>query len=124
MKLSFIFLIYFVLLQSASTIETVDQFKSIDLCPEKTPSIANEKVYNNDKMRDIMAQAALAYEIRNNRTDRMPVGKKTPVLGTLDHVTDTGHDAGMYRVLREQVYFFLPISRLDLCGPKFLKNFP
>merc|ERR1719266_615318 len=40
-------------------------------------------------------------ENRPNSTERSHVGDKTPVLGSIDRVTDTGHDAGLLSTIYE-----------------------
>merc|ERR1712062_256327 len=41
------------------------------------------------------------HENRPNSTERSHVGDKTPVLGSMDRVTDAGHDAGLLSTIYE-----------------------
>ena len=90
------------------------EFKTIDLCPEKTPqNIRKEWKPNHHKMRDLMTEAAILSELKMktggeysgpnspNASERSHVGTNTPVLGSMDFVTDTGHDAGLLSTVYE-----------------------
>ena len=90
------------------------EFKTIDLCPEKTPqNIRKQWKPNHHKMRDLMTEAAIFSEHQMktggeyygpnspNASERSHVGTKTPVLGSMDLVTDTGHDAGFLSTVYE-----------------------
>merc|ERR1711971_1260608 len=100
-------------------------FKTIDLCLEKTPRNGRHNWYPNKyQMRDLMTEAAKANENRllqeedyynyfnfdenkqnpterPNSTERSHIGGKTPVLGSMDFITDAGHDAGLLSTIYE-----------------------
>ena len=89
------------------------EFKIVELCPEKTPENIRENWNPNyHEMRDLMAEAAIFNEhqmktngiyVSNapNASERSHVGTKTPVLGLIDFVTDTRHDAGLLSTVYE-----------------------
>merc|ERR1719219_2145205 len=90
-------------------------FKTVDLCPEKAPRTGRFNWHpNNRQMRDLMRRAVTSNENRlmseenyydnenrPNVTKRIHVGNKTPVLGSMDMVTDPGHDAGLLSTIYE-----------------------
>jgi len=98
-------------------------FKTIDLCPEKQPRRRYNWIPNNELSRNLMTkyikfnEARLMREEdyyqdyhsieeyrnenRPNASERTHVGNKTPVLGSLDKVTDPGHDAGLLSTIYE-----------------------
>jgi len=90
-------------------------FKTVSLCLEKTPrNIRDDVNQNGDKMRDLMLRAAIKNENEDrledegyrggnspNASERSHVGTKTPVLGSMDMVTDTKHDAGLLSSIYE-----------------------
>ena len=90
-------------------------FKTADLCPEKAPRTDRFNWHpNNRQMRDLMRRAVTSNENRlmseenyydnenrPNVTERIHVGNKTPVLGSMDMVTDPGHDAGLLSTIYE-----------------------
>ena len=91
-----------------------EAFKTIDLCLEKTPRNGRHNWYPNKyQMRDLMTEAAIFSEHQMktggeyygtnspNVSERSHIGTKTPVLGSMDFVTDTGHDAGLLSTIYE-----------------------
>ena len=90
-----------------------EEFKIVDLCPEKTPQNIRENWNPNfHEMRDLMAEAAIFNEHQMkkggyygsnspNASERSHIGTKTPVLGSIDFVTDTRHDAGLLSTIYE-----------------------
>ena len=89
------------------------EFKIVDLCPEKTPQNIRENWNPNyHEMRDLMVEAAIFNEHQMkkggrygsnspNASERSHIGTKTPVLGSIDFVTDTRHDAGLLSTIYE-----------------------
>ena len=105
------------------------EFKTINICLEKSPqNIRRNWRPNHREMRDLMTEAAIKkeqlmeklagehesdeYESGEygsgeygsnspNASERSHVGTKTPVLGSIDLVTDTGHDAGLLSTIYE-----------------------
>ena len=89
------------------------EFKIVELCPEKTPQNIRENWNPNfHEMRDLMAEAAIFNEHQMkkggvygsnspNASERSHIGIKTPVLGSIDFVTDTRHDAGLLSTIYE-----------------------
>jgi len=95
-------------------------FKTIELCPEKEPRYDRYNWYPNKHLaRDLMVEFIKSNEERlmreedyyqdfydrnenrPNSTERSHVGDKTPVLGSMDRVTDAGHDAGLLSTIYE-----------------------
>merc|ERR1712141_977702 len=95
-------------------------FKTIELCPEKEPRYDRYNWYPNKHLaRDLMVKSIKSNEERlmreenfyqdfydrnenrPNLTERSHVGDKTPVLGSIDRVTDAGHDAGLLSTIYE-----------------------
>merc|ERR1711992_178794 len=98
-------------------------FKTIDLCLEKQPRRRYNWTPNNELSRNLMTkyikfnEARLLREEdyyqdyhsfeeyrnenRPNASERTHVGNKTPVLGSLDKITDPGHDAGLLSTVYE-----------------------
>ena len=95
------------------TLVVCDNYKTVDLCLMKKPrNIRSDWKPNYHKMRDLMTQAAIVNEAQNktggrydlnspSASERSHVGTKTPVLGSTDFVTDTGHDAGLLSTIFE-----------------------
>ena len=90
------------------------EFKTINICLEKSPqNIRRNWRPNHREMRDLMTEAAIKNEQlmeklafvqgsnSPNASERSHVGTKTPVLGSMDLVTDTGHDAGLLSTIYE-----------------------
>jgi len=109
---------------SKSNRDAAIDFKSVGLCLEKIPqkNMRSDWKPNHHKMRDLMTAAVVANEQqikknqeRRNRliergcnignatniSERMHVGNKTPVLGSMDLVTDARHDAGLLSTIYE-----------------------
>merc|ERR1711923_598263 len=100
---------------------TIKAFKTIDLCPEKEPRYDRKNWFPNSKSsRDLMTKFVKFNEKRlmteeeyyqdyfgeipenkPNASERIHVGNKTPVLGSMDKVTDPGHDAGLLSTVYE-----------------------
>ena len=110
----------------------IPDFKTVGLCLEKTPLINTRSDWkpNHHKMRDLMTTAIVANEKRMkkseerrnrmiesghysgnapNVSERMHVGRKTPVLGSMDLVT------GYLFLLNHQWNSFKNQAKLFLC---------
>jgi len=116
--MKFIIVICSILIQIGVTIKA---FKTIDLCPEKEPRNDRKNWFPNSKSsRDLMTKFVKFNEERlmteeeyyqdyygkipenkPNASERIHVGNKTPVLGSMDKVTDPGHDAGLLSTIYE-----------------------
>jgi hypothetical protein len=115
--MKFIFTILSVVIQFGVLIKA---FKTIELCPEKEPRYDRYNWYPNKHLsRDLMTKSVKLNEERlmreedfyedypgfnenrPNSTERSHVGNKTAVLGSIDKVTDPGHDAGLLSTIYE-----------------------
>merc|ERR1719367_2503005 len=57
-----------------------------------------EEYYQEDYYQDYYGKIP---ENKPNASERIHVGNKTPVLGSMDKVTDPGHDAGLLSTIYE-----------------------
>ena len=107
-----VLLLFAIITTQLETSVSSTEFKTINICLEKSPqNIRRNWRPNHREMRDLMTEAAikneqlmekLAYRSNSpNASERSHVGTKTPVLGSMDFVTDTGHDAGLLSTIYE-----------------------